>query len=99
LQERIAAHCRAQWPRWKFIQARPDRKSTIAEGCQDFTVFLPGGRLLCVETKAKGEKRSPAQLAWAKEMEMLGHKVDVVYSLGQFIALADKAMPKPDGAA
>lgn len=88
LQEQIRAFCAEQWPKWLVIQARSDQRSTIAVGAHDFTVFLPGGRLLCVETKAKGKKQTPEQLAWAKQMEMLGHTVHVCRSLDEFRNLA-----------
>jgi len=92
LQEQIRDHCRAQWPEWLVIQARPDKKSTIAEGAQDFTIFLPGCRLLCGETKAKGGKRTPEQLAWAIRMERLGHKVHLWYNMDDFLKSASEAM-------
>ena len=95
LQEQIAAHCNAQWPQWPFIQARSDKPSTIAAGAQDFTLFLPKGRLLCVETKAKGGKVTPQQLAWRLRMEMAGHKVHLCYSFNQFLELAQQAMRPP----
>jgi hypothetical protein len=74
-----------QWPRVKFIRARMDKRSTIAIGSQDFTLFLPKGRTLCVELKAKGGKPTREQLIWHKEMEMLGHKVHVVYCFDEFL--------------
>ena len=84
LHEQIMDYCNAQWPRWKFIHSRTDQKSTVAVGSHDFTVFLPGGRVVCVEAKAKGGKLSNEQLAWAKELSMLGHGVHVVFSLEEF---------------
>jgi len=87
LHESIVAYCNSNWPRWKYIRARMDRESTIAVGAQDFTIFMPGGRVLCVECKAKGKKRSMEQLNWAKEMEMLGHQVHLIYSFDEFLSL------------
>ena len=87
LHERIMEYCDHQWPKWKYIHARMDRKSTVAVGSQDFTIFLPGGRTLCIECKAQGRKRSPAQLAWALEMERLGHTVHLVESEDGFLQL------------
>jgi len=86
LHEKIIAHCESQWPRWKFIHARTDRRSTIAVGCQDFTIFMPGG-VLCVECKKVGGKLSAEQLAWEMEMMGLGHVVYVVETLEQFLRL------------
>lgn len=84
LHDQIIAHCNSRWPRWKYIHARMDKRSTVAVGSQDFTIFLPNGRTVCIECKKKGEKPDADQLAWHKEMEMLGHVVHVVYSEEQF---------------
>lgn len=96
LQEQIADWCRNQWPTWKVIQARPDRQSTIALGAQDFSIFAPGGRVFCIETKAAGKKQSKEQLIWAKQMEMLGHTVHLVYSFEEFLAIVQKQTEKPN---
>ena len=85
LHDEIIKHCNAQYPRWKVIHARMDQRSTIAVGAQDFTIFVPAGRTICVECKAKGKKRTPEQLAWAKEMSMLGHDVHCIYSMAEFL--------------
>lgn len=87
LHEQIMQHCNSQWPRWKYIHSRTDQKSTVEVGSHDFTVFIPGGKTLCVECKAKGGKFSNEQLAWAHEMKALGHSVYGVYSLNQFLEL------------
>lgn len=81
LHDKIIALCHRQWPRWKYIRARPDEPSTIAEGAQDFTIFMPNGRTLCLECKSKTGKLSDKQRIWAKEMEMLGHTVYEVKSM------------------
>lgn len=89
LQEEIANYCNRQWPRWKFVQARADKRSTIAEGCQDFTIFASHGRTFLIECKAKDGKLSEAQRNWHKEMEMLSHTVFVVRSLEEFKLLVE----------
>lgn len=90
LHDEIIQHCNSQWPRWKFIRGRMDKRSTIAIGAQDFTIFLPGGRLLCVECKRRGAKPTTEQLAWHKEMELLGHRVYVIQSVKEFYEAAEK---------
>lgn len=92
LHDKVAAWCDSQHPRVKYITARTDQKSTIAVGCQDYTIFLPGGRTACFELKAKGGKLSPEQLSWHKEMEMLGHKVQTVWSYEEFLILIKPKM-------
>jgi len=84
LHEQIMDYCNAQWPRWKFIHSRTDQKSTVEVGAPDFVLFLPGGRTVLIECKAKGGKLSNEQLAWAKELSLLGHYVEVVFSLEEF---------------
>jgi len=87
LHKEIMDWCDAQWPRWKYIRARSDQKSTIAVGAQDFTIFTPGGRVLCVECKRSGTKQDRDQLCWATELRILGHTVHVVRSLDEFLKL------------
>ena len=84
LHEQIMDYCNAQWPRWRYIHSRTDQKSTVAVGAPDFVLFLPGGRTVLIECKAKGGKFSNEQLAWAKELSVLGHGVHVVFSLEEF---------------
>jgi len=90
LHDEIIAHCRQQWPPWKYIRANPVEASTIAKGCQDFTIFLPGGRLLCVECKRADGKLSDDQQIWAKELIMLGHQVHVVRSMDEFLKVVNE---------
>jgi hypothetical protein len=90
LHESIMAYCDSQWPKWKYIRARSDRESTIAVGCQDFTIFLPGGRILLMECKSKTGKLSPAQRNWAHEMNALGHTVHEVRSFDEFLTLIER---------
>lgn len=87
LHDQIIAFCNEQWPRWKFIHARMDQRSTIALGAQDFTIFRPDGRLLMVECKKKGGKLSPEQSAWVMEMALLGHIVYTIRSMDEFKGL------------
>jgi hypothetical protein len=84
LHEKIMRHCETEFPRWKYIHARTDQRSTIAVGVADFTIFLPGGKVVCLEVKSATGKLSEAQLAWSKEMEMLGHTVHVVRTMEDF---------------
>lgn len=87
LHDKIIKHCMDQWPRWKYIRARPDQASGIQKGCQDFTLFLPGGRTLCIECKSSTGKLSTDQLIWKHEMSLLGHTVHEVRSMEEFLQL------------
>jgi len=87
LHNRIIKHCNEQFPRWVYLHANPAAKSTIRKGAADFTIFLPPGRVLCVECKARDGKLSQDQLIFIKEMEMVGTKVHVVDSFDEFLKL------------
>lgn len=90
LHEEIVSYCDSQRPRWKYIHARTDKKSTIGVGVCDFVLFLPNGKTACIECKSKTGKLSEAQLIWKKEMEMLGHTVHVIRSFQEFVVLTNK---------
>ncbi len=87
LHAKIIAHCNAQWPRWKYLHANPAAKSTIQKGAQDFTIFLPHSRTVCIEVKTLTGKQSPEQLQWAAEMKILGHEVYVIRGFDEFLAV------------
>ncbi len=87
LHDEIIKYCRSQWPAWKFRHARTDKRTTEEIGVEDFTIFLPGGKTLHLELKAKDKKQTPEQLAWAKQLEMLGHQVHVIRSMEEFLQL------------
>lgn len=85
LHNKIIAYCDSHWPPWCYIHANPAKKSTIGKGVNDFTVFLPGGKVFCAEIKTKDGKLDADQLIWRKKMEMLGHTIHVIRSLEEFI--------------
>lgn len=87
LHDEIIRYCNAQWPVWKFRHARTDRKTTEEKGVEDFTIFLPGGKTLHIECKAKNKKQTIDQRDWAKQLEMLGHRVHVCRSMEEFLQL------------
>lgn len=96
VQEDILTWCRIQWPRWKVLYARTDKKTTIPQGCQDLTVFGPFPLCVLVECKSAKGKRRPDQLSWATEMEGLGWKVEVARSLEDFFLAVAKAKRRQD---
>lgn len=85
LADEIKKFCDAQFPRWKILRARRDKRSTIPKGCQDDTIFASGGRIFLLELKKKGEKPDADQLIWHKELKMLGHEVFVIRSMEEFL--------------
>ena len=95
LHEQIIEYCGKQWPRWKYRHARTDKKTTEELGTEDFTIFLPAGRTLHVECKARNEKPSPQQLSWATELRMLGHTVHFVWSFEEFLKVVPSQPTSP----
>jgi hypothetical protein len=87
LHRQIMAHCDAQWPRWKYLHSRMDKRPTQDVGVPDFVIALPQGRTLYVEAKRPGEKVSTAQRDWHKEMAKLGHVVYVVHDMKEFLSV------------
>lgn len=89
LHAEIIKHCYAQHPRWRFIRSRSDQPSGIAVGAQDFTIFLPRGRVLCIECKSKVGKLDEDQVIWSHELARCGHTVHVVRSMEEFLKLVN----------
>lgn len=85
LHDQIRKHCNAQFPKWKYIHCRMDKRSTVDKGASDFTIFMPEGKVLSVEVKTKTGKLSTEQHAWALEMKLLNHVVHVVRSMEEFL--------------
>ena len=85
LHNKIIEYCNSKWPRWVYLHANPAAKSTIRKGAADFTIFLPPGRFILIECKARDGKLSKDQLIFIKEMEMVGTKVHVVDSFEGFL--------------
>ncbi len=86
LHEQIIDYCNSQWPKWKVIRARMDKKSTLGKGVHDMTVFYPGG-VLCVEAKTRTGKVSEDQRDWNFDMMRIGHSVCVIKSFEEFLNL------------
>ena len=87
LHDHIIDFCFEQWPRWKVVFARTDKKSTLPVGCHDMTIFASERRVFCFELKAKGNKPDKDQQVWHKELEMLGHHVHTIYDYATFLEI------------
>ena len=70
-------------------------------GTPDWLLMLPDGMAIFLEQKRPGGVRSAAQLAWAAKAEQMGHRVYVVESGGELIAVLDapRLLDEPDRAA
>lgn len=91
LHREIMDHCDKQWPRWKYIHSRTDKRTRNEEGVPDFIIALPLARTLYVEAKRPGEKPSLAQRNWHAEMAKLGHAVFIVHNFPEFLAAVETA--------
>lgn len=87
LHAQIMRWCDSQWPRWKYIHSRTDKRSTVDPGVPDFAVFGPYPRCIVVECKSKSGKLSTDQQNWIAEMKMIGWTVNVVWNLEEFLGL------------
>lgn len=74
-----------------FSRSRMDKKTTIRKGMFDFTVYLPGGKFLAVETKAPNGHLSIFQQKIIKEFQdKTGEQVHIVMDLARFRQLLDE---------
>lgn len=94
LHEDIMSYCMAKSPRWMFIRARSDKRSGIAIGANDMTIFMGDGKVLCVECKSKTGKLTKEQLIWREEMRLLGHTVHEVRSMEDFFKAVKEEQAK-----
>jgi hypothetical protein len=62
-----------------YVWPRGDKRSTIAVGHPDFSVWLPNGQTALFEFKLPGGKVSPEQEQTLELLRSLGHYVYVVY--------------------
>jgi hypothetical protein len=62
-----------------YVWPRGDKRSTIAVGHPDFSVWLPDGMTALFEFKLPGGRVSPEQEQTLELLQSLGHYVYVVY--------------------
>lgn len=86
VQEAIRSECNRRG--WICNGSRIDLPTTTIPGSPDFWIIAEKGRLILVECKRpKGGKLSREQLGYHLWAERLGHKVHVVRSLEEFLAI------------
>lgn len=85
LHDQIIAYCNAQWPRWKYIRARMDKRSTIGVGVHDITIFADDGKVFLIECKRPKQKLTQEQCVWVRELAKLGHTVHTVHDFDEFL--------------
>ena len=88
LHNQIIEFCRSRG--WIYFHGSTAHRAMRTVGEPDFTILADGGRTFFFECKAKDGKLSPQQRAMIAWAEKLGHKVHVVYSIGQFADIVDQ---------
>jgi hypothetical protein len=93
LHNAIMEYCANRWPKWLAIHGSMVKRSTVTTGAPDFVILAPDKTTLYIECKSKTGKRTPEQLAFAKQAEALGHTVYEVRSFEEFVSvLEDKEL-------
>ena len=85
LHEEIFDECRRRG--WIALHGSMAERTCRTLGEPDFVILAEGGRVLLVECKSRSGKLSPAQAALKHQAERLGHTVQVVRSLVEFLKL------------
>ncbi len=85
LHEAIFDECRRRG--WIALHGSMAERTCRTLGEPDFVILADGGRVLFVECKSRAGKLSPAQAALKHHAGKLGHPVQVVRSLEEFIQL------------
>lgn len=93
LHKAIMDWCDSQWPRWRYVHARMDKRSTTGNGVADFVIFGPYPACFVVECKTRTGKLSEDQMCWIEEMRLLGWVVHVVRSFKEFLTLVTIKKP------
>jgi VRR-NUC domain len=87
LHQDIIEWCNSQWPRWKYVHARMDKKSGLDKGVADFVLFGPKKQCFVIECKKSDGKISPDQRGWIAEMAMIQWPVLIVRSYEEFLEI------------
>ena len=83
LHEEIFDECRRRG--WIALHGSMAERTCRTLGEPDFVILADGGRVLLVECKSRSGKLSPAQAALKHHAEKLGHTVQVVRSMEEFL--------------
>ena len=95
LHEEIFDECRRRG--WIALHGSMAERTCRTLGEPDFVILADGGRVLFVECKSRTGKLSPAQAALKFHAEKLGHTVQVVRSLQEFLELTPDHRPQDHG--
>lgn len=96
LHSQILSECHRRG--WIVFHGDMTRPSGRTLGEPDFTVLADQGRVWFIEAKTARGRLSAAQLSLRLRAEVLGHKIYLVRSIGQFLSLVGGAFPTSHGA-
>lgn len=88
LRDDLEALCKSRG--WLYIRARSDKRSTIAVGWPDFSIFMEHGKSCFLELKRKGGKATTEQLATIAHLKKLGHVAEIVQSMSEVSVVIEK---------
>jgi hypothetical protein len=74
---------------WICLRSRPDLPTGRMPGEPDFSIWADGGRRFDIECKTRRSKPRPTQLGFIFFAERLGHKVHIVRSFSEFLAIVE----------
>ena len=89
LHEELENLCRSMG--WAYIRARMDKRSTIAVGWPDFSIFIENAGSVFLELKRKNGKATTEQLATIAHLKKLGHTAAIVRSLSEACEVINQA--------
>lgn len=85
LHDDIIDYCRRAG--WIYFHGRMDHKTFRSQGEPDFHILADHGRTFLIECKSKTGKPSLDQLSVICQAEHLGHKIPVIQSFAEFLAI------------
>lgn len=88
LHEQIFAECRRRG--WIAFHGSMSERTHRTLGEPDFIILAGEGRQFLVECKSRTGKLSPEQTAIARHAAMLGHRIHVVRSFGEFLEVINE---------
>lgn len=90
LHDSIYSECRRRG--WIAFHGSMAERTHRTLGEPDFIILCDGGRKLLVECKSAKGKLSVAQLSILEHARHLGHRVDVVRSMSEFLIVCDSVV-------
>lgn len=88
LQQEIADYCKRQ--KWPFMRHSMAHRVWGTLGWPDFTILLPGRKLMLAECKRKGQKLRVEQEGISKMAKIVGHEIHVITSFDEFMSVLCK---------